>query len=321
MTTQFGRLFVQHHHDPSADVAAEIMARLRAVDPADRPPDAVVITRTLSTITRLEHATHLLREGRDMSPMSDYACLADAMGLLTEDDVDSLLPLYDPIYRDGLLRQRILRLVRAGRLDDAHTVAEQMTEPLQGHRDVGHHLAKLGDHRSFFAEWPRYEPRRATQQLVEMRLTLVAAIGRRDGARAALHIVETHKRLGEKYVVAALASAELAPYDELLVRLDGELANRVDESARCSLLVDQMLRELPIDPEEEDPRVLPLAERIGRLDGDRGVRRHRDNQLFRLWPVLGDPATLKRVRALVRTPSIRRELTRLPREVTGPGEA
>ena len=57
-------------------------------------------------------------------------------------------------------------MVLNGRLEDAHAVAGQMKEPLRGHRDVAHHLAELGDHHSFLAEWPRYEPRRATQELV-----------------------------------------------------------------------------------------------------------------------------------------------------------
>lgn len=50
MTTTLGRLFVRYHHDPSNEVAQEIMARLRAVDLADLPADAVVIRRTLSNI-------------------------------------------------------------------------------------------------------------------------------------------------------------------------------------------------------------------------------------------------------------------------------
>ncbi|MBM7501492.1 hypothetical protein JOD52_002332 [Brachybacterium muris] len=48
--TTFGRLFVRYHHDPSDEVAQEIMVRLRAVDLADLPADAVVIRRTLSNI-------------------------------------------------------------------------------------------------------------------------------------------------------------------------------------------------------------------------------------------------------------------------------
>lgn len=149
----------------------------------------------------------------------------------------------------------------------------------------------------------------------------MAAVGRQEGPLAAFRLVETHKRLGDKYIVAALASAEIAPYDDLVQLLEGEFAGYVDESAKCSLLVDQLLRELPSYPEAEDPRVLPLAERIGQLDVEFWVRRHRDNQLWRLWPLLADQASLTRIRALVRTPNIRRELAHLPREVTGPGES
>lgn len=299
------------------------MVRLRAADPSEWPPDAVVMSRTLSNIDRVEHSTFMLRDGAPMTPMSDHACLADAMGLLSVEDVDALLPLYEPVYRDGLLRQRIRTMVIEGRLEDAHATAELMRKPLRGHRDAGHHLAERGDHARFFGEWPRYEPRRATQELVGLRQRLVAAVGRREGPRAALHLVQTHKRLGEKYVMAALASAEIARFDELVPLLEGELAGLVDEPAACSLLVelvDQLLRELPSGAEAEDPRLRPLAERIGRLDGDRPLRQMRDSMLFRLWPLIAEHSTLTRVRALVRTPSIRRELTQLPSEVTARSE-
>lgn len=84
------------------------------------------MSRTLSNIDRVEHSTFMLRDGAPMTPMSDHACLADAMGLLSVEDVDALLPLYEPVYRDGLLRQRIRTMVIEGRLEDAHATAELM---------------------------------------------------------------------------------------------------------------------------------------------------------------------------------------------------
>ncbi len=320
MKTTLGELFVQYHHNPNDDVARRIMDHLRAVDFESMPEDAVVMMRTQSSPRILRLCGYMINQERSTSTMSDFACLADSIGLLSDEDVDELLPLYGPADRDGLRRQRIRRMVLAGRFDDAHAIAEQMGIPLQGHRDVAYHLAELGDHRNFFAEWPRYEPRRATKDLVKLRERLMVGVGRREGALAALELAKSHKRLGERYYPTALRSGQIAPYDSLVPLLEGELAEYLDQPDRCTLLVDQLLREVPKNPETEDPRVLELAERIGSLDGDKPVRQQRDGLLFRLWPIIGEASTLARVRALVRTPSYRRELMQLARETARPTE-
>lgn len=296
------------------------------------PEDAVVVLRGLSPVSSVRLQRYMFKEGALRShDVPDLACLGYAVGLLGEADVDAILALLSPLWQGGLLRQRIYFQVRTGQVDEAHETADLLQDPLRGHRDVGLHLARAGDHERFFQEWPRLDPRRATKELVELREELVQAVARRDGWRTALDLVDSHRRLGERYVFAALSAAPIAPYDELTQLLAGGLGGRLAETERVRLLVDQLLREVPSVgyqdpadpaslPPDEDPRVAPLAERIGELTGDRQVVRVRDWQLVCLWPILDNPDTLRRVRALCRTPNLRRELSALPRDVPGPSD-
>lgn len=326
----FGRHFVNALSGQAGEEdEVAIMEGLRPAVLA-APEDTVVVLRGLSPVTWVHLQRYRFTEGVvRQHELHDLACLGYAVGLLGEADVDAILALLPPLQQGGLLRQRIYFQVRSGRVDEAHETADLLQEPLRGHRDVGLHLARAGDHERFFQDWPRLEPRRATKELVELREELVQAVARRDGWRTALDLVDSHRRLGERYVFAALSAAPITAYDELEQQLKGDLGNRLDETQRVRLLVDQLLREVtrvdyqdPADPESlppnEDPRVAPLAERIGELTGDRQVVRVRDWQLVRLWPILDNPDTLRRVRALCRTPNLRRELSGLPRDVPGP---
>lgn len=302
---------------------ADKLAVVQLVRPAvlAAPDDTQVPVALRPGLTPLAGLRHQVAETNlQWVGLNDLAVLADAVGLLTEADVDALLATWSERFTWGLRRRRIGHLVAQGRLDDAHAEAELLKEPIVGHRDVGRHLALAGDHERFFAEWPRLEPRRKTAELVELREELVAAVARMEGWRAALSLVETHKRLGERYVFAVLSAGQVAAYGELEQLLTGELGDRLDDTQKLQLLVDQLLREVPRaeGEEPEDARVLALAERIGELTGDRETVRARDWMLVRLWPVVGAEATLRRIRALIRTPNLRRELTMLPRDVPSP---
>ncbi|QFG68545.1 hypothetical protein [Ornithinimicrobium pratense] len=314
--SSLGTLFLEGLSGGAGDgTGATIRDRLR---PAvlGAPDDAVLVLRGLSPVTSVGLNRWLLTEDA-MTPVADLACLAYAVGLLQERDVDAILEQLTPLQRGGLLRQRIAHQVSIGRLHEAHQTAASLTTPLRGHRDVGLHLARAGDHARFFAEWPRLEPRRGTAELVELREELVRTVGRHQGWRAALELVDGHRRLGDRYVFAALSGGPVADYDELGRHLDADLGSRLTQTQRTQLLVDQLLREVPpaVTSAPEDPRVLPLAERVGKLTGDRDVVRARDWQLVQLWPVVADEATLRRMRAMVRTPDLRRELTALRREL------
>lgn len=305
--------------DPSGVARARVLDLLGpAVEAA--PDDTVVVLQLRTPVSRLGHHRSMLTNPRFPPGPAELAVLADAVGLLSESDVDAILEALPLPGRAGLLRQRIHRLVAAGRVENAHAVADRLRDPLRGHRDVGLHLARAGDVDGFFAQWPRLEPRRATAELVELREELVSAVARSRGWQAALELVDSHARLGDRYVFAALAAGPIAPYDVLTALLDGALSGRLTEVQRGELLVDQLLRELPPDRDDtalppEDPRVPALAERLGAIDGDRETIRGRDGQLVRLWPVVAEAATLKRVRALLRTPDLRRELSALRRDV------
>lgn len=71
------------------------------------------------------------------------------------------------------------------------------------------------------------------------------------------------------------------------------------------------------DPERNHPALDGIVDRIIAVDPgtDRATMRARDGLLFHLWPAMGEQATLDRVRKAVRTPTIRRELTTLPRNL------
>ncbi|NLG20807.1 MAG: hypothetical protein GX555_05155 [Actinomycetales bacterium] len=308
---------------PPEAARARLLAALGpAVEAA--PDDTVMIRQLLTPVARLEHHRSMLTNQSFPPGPAELAVLADAVGLLTEGDVDAILAALPPIEHGGLLRQRIHRLVTAGRLEEAHAVADTLKDPLRGHRDVGLHLARAGDVEGFFTTWPRLEPRRATAELVELREELVAAVARTRGWRAALDLVDDHPRLGDRYVFAALGAAPIGPYDVLQDLLDGDQGARLTEIQRGQLLVDELLREVEPSHQHvalppEDPRVLDLAERLGAIDGDRATMRGRDWQLVRLWPLIAETTTLRRVRALVRAPNLRRELSALGREIRPPG--
>ncbi|MCK0112291.1 hypothetical protein MWU75_09090 [Ornithinimicrobium sp. F0845] len=308
---------------PAEGARARLLAALEpAVEAA--PDDTLFIPQLLTPVARLEHHRSMLTRQAHPPGPAELAGLADAVGLLSEDDVDAILAALPPIAHGGLLRQRIHRLVTAGHLEEAHAVADSLKDPLRGHRDIGLHLARAGDVEGFFATWPRLEPRRATAELVELREELVAAVARTGGWRAAVELVDTHPRLGDRYLFSALGAGPIAQYDVLLGLLDGDLSGRLTEVQQAQLLVDELLRE--VEPSShrvalppEDSRVLALAERLGAIDGDRATIRVRDWQFVRLWPLIAEEATLKRVRALVRAPNLRRELSALGREIRPPG--
>lgn len=315
-----GELLLRRVQGDRSDAILDAILALLRPAVMEAPDDLPVFLALLAPPRSLGTVRYLVDErDRDRTSTVELACLAAAIGLLTDADLQELVDALPERHTSALRRHRIGRLVAAGRLDEAHAEAELLKDPLRGHRDVGLHLAWSGDHEQFFAEWTRLEPRRKTAELAELREVLVGAVARQEGWQAALALVDAHPRLGQGYVMAALAATEVAPYDELEQLLAGPLGQRLEEGDRVRLLVDQLLREVPpAEGGSEDPRVLPLAERIGALSGDPELGRVRDSLLVRLWPLVAEETTLRRVRALVRTPNLRSELTALLRDVPAP---
>ncbi|WP_280249313.1 hypothetical protein [Nocardia abscessus] len=73
------------------------------------------------------------------------------------------------------------------------------------------------------------------------------------------------------------------------------------------------------NPQDDHPMLGSVVDRLIAVDPvvDKATMRRRAGKLFGLWPAIGEQATLDRVRKTVLTPSYRRELTVLARNLRG----
>ncbi|MDP9916910.1 hypothetical protein J2W24_002559 [Variovorax boronicumulans] len=196
-----------------------------------------------------------------------------------------------------------------------------------GWRAIGEHHAAHADARAFLTLWPNYASRHERHWMDTLRRQLVKAVSRRHGWRDALALTRD-KRIGTKGHVHGMAFIALQPLaKETAVReLDHLLATApelaepdtsLDALARLQLLVDAMRASTPHAPADDPPALDAVLARIIAVDAtvSKEQSRRRDWLLMDCWPLIGDAATLKRVRAAIRAPSNKRELAKLAKDI------
>ncbi|OLF16275.1 hypothetical protein BU204_17955 [Actinophytocola xanthii] len=246
----------------------------------------------------------------------DAACALLAVGALGDPDVERLVRFLPA--HTGVRRQQVLNRLAVGDLTGAGAAADRIADGLSwlGHRDVGAVLAARGDAEGFFAGWRRYAASQDRQGMAELKQHLVAGVAHRDGWRAALAVTRD-RRIGPALARFAFQPFLAGDVEGLRHLLAGDAAGILTETDELSLLAGAVRAASGHNPEHDHPLLGEIVDRIIAVDPttDKATMRWRDGALFGLWPAYGDQATLDRVRAAVRTPRYRRELTTLAREV------
>ncbi|AEV84228.1 hypothetical protein ACWT_3205 [Actinoplanes sp. SE50] len=271
------------------------------------------VTRSLGPVRSYRAEVDLLRRRGGFS-LADAACALLAVGALTDDDVAALLPHLPASC--GIGRQRVLNRLADDDLGAARAAADRIRGDTgwKGHRDIAAVLADRGDAAEFLAGWKSYRAATDRHGMGELKRRLVEGVARTAGWAAALELVGD-KRFGPALAVHAFTAfgADVDGLRRVLGRT-GVLA----ELDQLAVLSSAVLRASGTDPVRNHPYLDELVDRIIAVDpsADRATMRTRDRLLFSLWPAMGETATLDRVRRAVRTPQYRRELTRLPRDLT-----
>lgn len=260
----------------------------------------------------------------------DTACLLLAGGLISvatiRQAIDTcphrLLPAF-------LQRALVYRLLADGDLPAAREAADSPhfgDEQWVGWRAIGEHHALQADAAGFLSLWSRYGARHERDWMDGMRIDLVEAVSRARGWREALAL-SRHKHVGNpKAHVHGLAFIALRPLaqhtpvqdlDHLLATAP-ELATleTLDTLARLQLLVDALHASTPRAPDRDPPALDGVLARLIAVDPSvsKQQSQRRDWLLTACWPLIGDAATLKRVRAAIRAPVYRRGLSALARD-------
>ena len=239
---------------------------------------------------------------------ADAACVLLAAGELDDADVEALaefLPSYC-----GIRRQQVLNRLAVGDLAGARVAAGRIEDGARAYRDIGAWLGDRGDAAEFFDDWKRYEAGRDRHGMADLRRRLVAGVAANAGWQAAL-AVTGDKRIGPAFARYAFS------FVTDLYELRGAVVGVLSELDELSVLAGAVRQASGHNPERDHPLLGEIVDRIIAVDPttDKATMRWRDGELFGLWPAYGDQATLDRVRAAVRTPRYRRELTVLARDL------
>ncbi|TQS46032.1 hypothetical protein [Cryptosporangium phraense] len=293
---------------PRDRLLRELGDRLPAT--GDGPP---TVTRTLGAPRPFRDVVRSLGRPGPFR-FADAACALLAAGALDDSDVDELVALLPGTC--GIRRQQVLNRLTADDLEGALAAADRIPGDTgwAGHRDVAAVLADRGDAAGFFAGWKRYAAGQHRDGMAALKGRLVTGVARAQGWPEALAVTQD-KRIGPGFASDAF-SAFGADVEGLSQVLAGEAAGVLPEIDELSVLVPALVAASGRDPERDHPLLAPILDRIVAVDPttDKATMRARDHLLFSLWPAIGEHPTLDRVRKAVRTPSLRRELTRLPRE-------
>lgn len=243
---------------------------------------------------------------------ADAACALFAVGALDDADVEALagfLPAYS-----GVRRQQVLNRLATGDLAEARAAAGRIADGLEwvGYRDIGAWLADRGDTGEFFTDWKRYAAGQDRQGITELKRRLVVGVAGKDGWSAGL-AVTADRRIGPAFARFAF---EAYPVDDV-EGLRGAVAGVLSERDELTVLARAVRQASGHNPARDHPLLGEIVDRIIAVDPttDKATMRWRDDELFGLWPAYGERATLDRVRAAVRTPRYRRELTVLARDL------
>ena len=272
-----------------------------------------------ATVTRIKgtpvayraEVASLGRPGR--FDFADAACALLAVGALTDADVEALAGFLPPY--SGVRRQQVLNRLADGDLPGARAAADRIGDGLSwvGYRDIGAALADQGETAEFFGDWKRYAAGRDRHGIAELRRRLVEGVARQDGWRAAL-TVAGDKRVGPDFARFAFVAESV---EELRRAFAGDAEGVLSEVDELTVLTRAVRAASGHNPRRDHPLLAGIVDRIIAVDpaSDKATMRWRDAELFGLWPAIGEQATLDRVRAAVRTPCYRRELTVLAREL------
>lgn len=262
--------------------------------------------------------------------VSDAVCVLLAGGLIPVATARRAIDVTGSDLAPRFLQRAIVyRLLAEGDLPGAMQEAASPhfnDEQWVGWRAIGEHHAAQADAAAFLALWPQYESRRERHWMDDMRRQLVKAVSRAHGWRHALALTRD-KRIGTQGHVHGMAFVALQPLaqETPVTELDHLLATApelaelgaLDALARLQLLVDAMRAGAPRAPLNDHPALDAVLTRIIAIDptASREQSRHRDWLLTSCWPLIGDTATLKRVRAAIRALSYKRELATLARDI------
>jgi hypothetical protein len=192
-----------------------------------------------------------------------------------------------------------------------------------GWRAVGEHFAAAADSKAFLALWPRYQAKQERAWVDDMRRSLVVAVSRAFGWREAAALTGD-KRIGGRGHVHGMLYVALTPLTE--AGCTGQLRRLFDEPdladlgefGRLQLLVDTLNAGMSKPAQTDHPELGEVLARIIAIDPavSKEQSRLRDWLLLDCWPLIGEQATLKRLRAAIRAPAYRREVSRLARGKT-----
>lgn len=303
------------------DAAKEVLQQ-RLTDGGENP---------LCSIRLYEAAGYFTNEvrnwlyGADLQ-VSDPICLLLAGGLVSVEIVRQAIEVCADLLAPSWMQRAIVyRLCAKGQLDAAMQAADSEVfgeEKWVGWRAVGDYLAHEGDAAAFLKLWPKYKAVHQRHIIDGMRRDLIEAVSHRYGWREAVEL-SRDKRMSPKSHLNGLAYVALRPVAETgdVKALDRLLSTEelpgLDELARLQLLIDAMQASYPKADESgsdaDHPDLSWVLPRIEAIDPSvsKERSRRRDWLLCDLWPVIADPATLKRVRSAVRAPLYRKELREL----------
>jgi hypothetical protein len=246
----------------------------------------------------------------------DAACALLAVGALDDTDVETLAGLLPASC--GIRRQQVLNRLALGELDVAREVAGRIADGLSwvAYRDIAGTLADEGDTAGFFADWKHYEARQDRAGMADLKQRLVVGVARKGGWQAALAVTRD-KRIGPEFARFSFHTFLDGDVEGLARLLAGEAAGVLSEEDELTTLARAVRAAAGRNPESDHPMLGGIVDRIIAVDPttDKATMRWRDAELFGLWPAYGEQATLDRVHSAVRTPSYKRELTTLARDI------
>lgn len=301
---------------PVASARERILAELDAMVP-QVPEPAWVVQRIAAPRQPLAAAVAGLHRPSGFR-VPDAVCTLLAAGVLSLADVERYAAEVQVPSWSGLPRQVVHHHLAAGHLAEAEAAAEAMGDNAwRGHRDIVLALAEQVDVDGVLTRWRGVRPGKERNDADRIRGTLVRAVGRRDGWRAALELT-ADKRIGTRFRASAFSYlAGSGAVDELRELFAGEAAGVLDGYAELSLLTHAIGIASAPAPRHDHPALAEVLARIEAIDPtvDKATMRIRDSLLFECWYGTGDEATLRRIRSALRTPAYRRELSVLRREL------
>lgn len=302
-----------------------VTALLDAV-PAELDDRPAAVRPLTGTRPFAEERRLVLREGALFVP-ADAVCLLVVGGVLPAAEVDALVDgnLVDGAHPDRTTEPSLRRAVVLAHLGRGEVDAAVAASPaiggyaFVGFRDVGAFHARHGDAPAFVALWKAYAAGKERADMVRLKRDLVRGVAVHHGWEAALEVTRD-ARIGPAFAADAFSTwaatgdvvGLLAGFDD-----DGAAAGVLSELDRLGVLVDALNAAAPREPLTDVDGVSTVFARLRAVDPtrDKATMRRRDLLLSRLWPAIGEQATLTEVRRAIRTPALRGELRRLARDV------